>query len=163
MPMFITDTKIDLPYYDFEGFMRPTFRTSRHNIFNLTNPRESLALKATLSKKSGGYAGGKPAVSKKFKINLATPPEEFVHPVVFESDGDPDYRAILAHIEAAKDRLNTIKRFDMPGFQPRYEYLREMKRYGVLPKELAANTEIDIYATDRAYWQSLWYKASAVP
>jgi hypothetical protein len=26
-----------------------------------------------------------------------------------------------------------VKRFDMPGFHPRPEYVREMKRYGVLP------------------------------
>jgi len=59
--------------------------------------------------------------------------------------------------------LEKIKRFDMPGFIPPVAYYREMKRYGVLPKELAVNTEIDIYATDRAYWQSLWYKSPAMP
>ena len=46
----------------------------------------------------------------------------------------------------------------MPDFQPRYAYIREMKRYGVLPKDLPADTKIDPYATDRKYWESLWYK-----
>ncbi len=38
----------------------------------------------------------------------------------FESKDDPDYQSILAHIRAAGQRLDTIKRFDMPGFIPRY-------------------------------------------
>ena len=40
---------------------------------------------------------------------------------------------ILTHIRAAGARLHEIKRFDMPGFQPRAEYVREMRRYGILP------------------------------
>jgi hypothetical protein len=58
----------------------------------------------------------------------------------------------------AADRLNEIKRFDMPGFRPPRPYVREMKRYGVLPVELPEDTVIDVYATDRAYWRSLWWK-----
>ena len=55
--------------------------------------------------------------------------------MVFADTADPDYQAILTHLQAAKARLDQIKRFDMPGFQPRYEYLREMKRYGILPPD----------------------------
>jgi hypothetical protein len=33
-----------------------------------------------------------------------------------------------------------------------------MKRYGVLPKELAGDARLDVYATERDYWQSLWYR-----
>ncbi|MHC4485423.1 MAG: hypothetical protein ACYS4T_09450 [Planctomycetota bacterium] len=46
----------------------------------------------------------------------------------------------------------------MPGFAPRQAYVREMKRYGILPKDIAADAHVDVYATDRAYWRSLWYK-----
>ena len=53
------------------------------------------------------------------------------------------------------------KRFDMPDFRPRQSYVREMKRYGVVPKNLAADTEIDVYATDQAYWRSLWHRPDA--
>ena len=49
----------------------------------------------------------------------------------------------------------------MPGFRPLPSYVREMKRYGILPKDLAADADIDVYATDRAYWRSLWYKPDA--
>lgn len=160
MPMFITDRKIKLRYYDFEGFQRPTFRTSRHNIFNLSNPERSLALMAPLSKEAGGYAMGKPAEPATFAIQLAEKPQEFVHPVVFESKDDPDYQAVLKHIEAGKNRLNTIKRFDMPGFQPRYEYLREMKRYGVLEPsfDLKNPRKVDAYQLDSKYFNLFYPK-----
>ncbi len=46
----------------------------------------------------------------------------------------------------------------MPDFQPRPAYVREMKRYGILPKDIVVDAAIDVYATDRAYWRSLWYK-----
>ncbi|MBN2476387.1 MAG: PD40 domain-containing protein [Pirellulales bacterium] len=38
-------------------------------------------------------------------------------------------------------------------------YIREMKRYGVLPDDLDATSEpIDVYATDEAYWRLFWYR-----
>jgi len=49
------------------------------------------------------------------------------------------------------------KRFDMPGFRPNRHYIREMQRFGFLPQTLGADEPIDVYATDRAYWQSFWY------
>ena len=48
----------------------------------------------------------------------------------------------------------------MPGFVPNEHYVREMKRYGVLPASLDPATEpIDVYATDRAYWRTFWHHA----
>ncbi len=44
----------------------------------------------------------------------------------------------------------------MPGFRPNDSYIREMQRYGILPADLPGN--IDPYATDDAYWRSLWYR-----
>lgn len=121
----------------------PRLRFSRHLMFNLSRPDKSVILLAPLAKEAGGYG--------KCKI-------EGTGKAVFESTDDEGYRAILSMCVDGKDYLGKIKRFDMPGFIPPVAYYREMKRYGVLPKELAANTEIDIYATDRAYWESLWYK-----
>jgi hypothetical protein len=46
----------------------------------------------------------------------------------------------------------------MLGFRPSPGYVREMKRYGILPKDLTEGAPIDVYATDRAYWQSLWWQ-----
>ena len=89
----------------------------------------------------------------------ARPPEPIRHPVVFTTDtADPDYGTILAHLEAAKAKLDEIKRFNMPGFTPNEHYVREMKRYGVLPASFdLEKNPIDVYATDRAYWESFWY------
>jgi hypothetical protein len=47
----------------------------------------------------------------------------------------------------------------MPGFKPNEHYVREMKRYGVLPESFdLANDPIDVYATDDAYWRSMWHR-----
>jgi len=157
LPISVTDLRIQghkVRQGDGGGFQRPTFRTSRHNIFNLTHPEKSLALMAVLAKTSGGYAKGKLAAPKKVPIRLGKKPGPFVHPVVFEREDDPDYQKILAHIRAAGQRLDTIKRFDMPGFMPRYEYLREMKRYGVLPADFNPKnpSPVDPYRLDLKYF-----------
>jgi hypothetical protein len=41
---------------------------------------------------------------------------------------------------------------------PEPEYIREMKRYGVLPATYQSGDPIDVYDTDRRYWQSLWHR-----
>jgi len=123
----------------------PRLKLSRHIVFNLSRPEKSLLVLAPLSKKAGGLelcsdAKGKPAA-------------------VFADVKDPDYGKLLAMAAAGKENLETIKRFDMPDFRPRPEYVREMKRYGVLPFDLPDNAAIDIYETDEAYWRSLWQRA----
>ena len=57
-----------------------------------------------------------------------------------------------------KKHLEKIKRFDMPGFRPTQSYIREMKKYGLLPNNLTEDAAIDVYETDRAYWRSLWWQ-----
>lgn len=115
-------------------------RFSRHLLYNLTRPGKSLLLLAPLAKGAGGFEScGRP---------------------VFNDTGDDDYRKVLAAIRDAGRRLDEIKRFDMPGFRPRPEYLRAMQRYGILPS-LPPDAAIDVYATDRSYWQSLWYRAES--
>ena len=47
----------------------------------------------------------------------------------------------------------------MPNFQPRPEYIREMKRFGILPESFdPAKERVDVYQLDQRYWQSLWYQ-----
>jgi len=122
----------------------PRRRYSRHLLYNLTRPPMSLVLLAPLAREAGGYGtcrvDGKP---------------------IFADTGDAGYRKVLTAIDEVRKKLNEIKRFDMPGFRPRPAYVREMKRYGVLPATTEANDPIDVYATDRAYWQSLWYDQAA--
>ena len=118
----------------------PRLQFSRHIMFNLSRPDKSLLLMAPLSRNAGGFGicttqDGKP---------------------VFTSADDPDYLKILAHAVAGKDYLEKIKRFDMPGYIPRPAYVREMKRYGVLPESLAQNEPFDYYKADQAYWRLFW-------
>jgi len=52
----------------------------------------------------------------------------------------------------------------MPGFRPDPAYVREMTRYGVLaPTFDLAKDPIDLYATDQAYWRSLWWTPTPAP
>lgn len=83
---------------------------------------------------------------------------------VLGSKDDPDYRALLAMCEAGRRRLEQVKRFDMPRFRPRTEYVREMKRYGVLPATFDATQDpIDVYAVDRRYWELFGWKPAGEP
>jgi hypothetical protein len=123
----------------------PILRFNRHILYNLSRPEHSLLLLAPLAPGAGGYGmvrrkgdGGKEILS------------------VFASADDPDYRTLLAAVGEAKRFLERIRRFDMPGFKPRPEYVREMKRFGLLPASFdPAKEAIDVYQLDRKYWNSI--------
>jgi hypothetical protein len=51
-----------------------------------------------------------------------------------------------------------MKRFDMPEFRPRPDWVREMKRYDILAADTEPESSVDVYATERKYWESLWYQ-----
>ena len=60
---------------------------------------------------------------------------------------------------AGKEALaQGTRRFDMPDFRPRADWVREMKRYGILPADLDPAARLDCYATEQKYWQSRWYR-----
>ena len=131
----------------------PRTRKVRHLMFNLTRPEKSMVLLMPLAKAAGGYA----VAADPPKPKAAGAPVR--HKVVFASTKDEDYRTMLAFLRRGAEVLHEIKRFDMPGFRPEPAYVREMKRYGVLPKSLdLATNPIDVYQTDQAYWRSLWYR-----
>ena len=109
-----------------------------------------MILKAPLAKEAGGYEWCKT------KSGDGQPDQPAR---VFRDTQDPDYQAILRAIQAAKAQLEKIKRFDMPGFRPNEHYVREMKRYGVLPAAFdLAKDPINVYEVDQAYWRSLWHQ-----
>jgi hypothetical protein len=66
---------------------------------------------------------------------------------------------LLGAIQKAKADLDVEARFGTPGFQPNPQYVREMKRFGILPAafELAKDS-LDVFAIDQRYWRSLWYQ-----
>jgi hypothetical protein len=118
-------------------------------VWNLTRPEKSLMLLAPLSKQVGGF--------ELCQNRTQNRGPRFAVPV-FVSKEDEDYQAILRLAQDGKRHLETIKRFDMPDFQPNEYYVREMKRYGILPPDLPPQSKIDAYATDQKYWESLWHR-----
>jgi len=124
----------------------PRLLTSRHIVFNLSRPEKSLILLAPLAEKDGGWA-------------LCRDPKTRQPVTVFADQQDPGYQDLLAMIQAGKSFLaKTSTRFDMPNFRPRIDWVREMKRYGVLNADVDPNSITDCYAIERKYWQGLWYQ-----
>jgi mono/diheme cytochrome c family protein len=153
---------------DMLAWTRPLSRYSRHRIFNLSRPEESLVLKIALDEEAGGLATEQNPASEGKVVEPA--PEEdrsqtptpVRHPIVFAGTDDPDYQRILKQLEAARNKLDEIKRFDMPGFRPNEHYIREMKRYGILPASLDPKRDpVDPYETDRLYWHSMSHQIRA--
>jgi cytochrome c553 len=124
----------------------PRLLTSRHIVFNLSRPAQSLLLLAPLAESVGGWG-------------LCRDPKTRERQTVFADTADPGYQALLALCVAGKDALaQDTRRFDMPGFRPRADWVREMKRYSILPADLDPAVPINCYAVERKYWESLWYK-----
>ena len=115
----------------------PRLQFSRHILYNLSRPERSLLLLAPLARDGGGYG-------------ICGP--------VFASTEDADFAALLTAVKATKARLEQITRFNMPDFRPAPEYIREMQRFGILPADLQPDDPIDVYDTDRKYWESMWYR-----
>ena len=118
--------------------------TSRHLVFNLSRPEKSLILLAPLARAAGGWERCRDA-----KTGKPAP--------AFASTTDPDYRKLLAMCEAGKQYLERETRFDMPGFRPRGDWVRELKRFGIIDPRSTPEGPIDVYATEGKYWESLWY------
>ena len=118
-------------------------RFNQETLLNLSRPAFSRILLAPLSKDAGGYGIC----------------EEKSGDPVLTSREAPEYKSLLSQIESHKDQLDTRKRFDMQGFRPNEHYVREMKRYDILPASHAASDPIDVYDVDEKYWRSFWYEA----
>ncbi len=114
-------------------------RWSRDPFYNLSRPDKSLLLLAPPAKSAGGLqrCGGP----------------------VFASASDSDYQRVPQAIRGTKAKLDEIKRFDMSGFRPRAEWVRAMRRYGILPADATPDLRIDVYAPECRYWESLWWVA----
>ena len=48
----------------------------------------------------------------------------------------PAHQTVKSRCVACHTTLDADPRFDMPKFCPNPEYIREMKRYGILPKDV---------------------------
>ncbi len=142
LPRAISD-EIGISFWRF-AMDDPRLQFSRHILFNLSEPAKSLLLLAPLAKAGGG-----------FQECVGTNANQ----QVFANSADPDYQKLLAMVAAGRSYLEKIKRFDMPDFTPRIEWVREMRRYGILSAKASPTTPLDVYATEERYWESLWYRA----
>jgi hypothetical protein len=115
---------------------------TRHFVFNLSRPEKSTLLLAPLAREAGGYGicGSKRASSAP----------------VFADITDPDYQQLLSVVRESRAMLEQMTRFDMPDFIPSEHYVREMKRYGFVPHQWKPGDAIDVYAVDRASWESFY-------
>ena len=116
----------------------------RHNyvswigsVINISNPERSFLLRAPLAKEAGG-------------LGLCSK-------IVFENKDDPVYQEILRNIERTHRQLQRGKRFDMPGFRPNNDYIREMQKYGFVKKDLGPDELFDYYQAEREYFDSFYY------
>ena len=129
------------------GMNDPRLKHSRHIVFNLTRPEKSLILLAPLAQRPGGYGLCQPADAP------AGAGESVIHRTIPATDAAGDVRGRQA---AARRRSSGST---CPASAPRPEYVREMKRYGVLPEAFdPARDPFDPYAIDRIYWESLWHR-----
>ncbi len=104
---------------------------------NYTRPEDSALLLAPLAQAAGGYGRCGNAV--------------------FKDRNDPDYQKILASLTSAKKLYEARPPWGAPGWKPNPQYMREMKRFGILPETFdPAKDTLDPFATDQAYWRSLW-------
>ncbi|MCP4452259.1 MAG: hypothetical protein GY809_12420, partial [Planctomycetes bacterium] len=117
-----------------------TVKFNQQTLHNLSRPAYSRILLAPLSKESGGYGI--------CEAESGTP--------VLTSRNAPEFQSLLRAIQRTKDKLDRIKRFDMPDFVPNEHYLREMKRFGMLPAHHDDSAPVDYYELDQAYWKSHW-------
>ena len=116
----------------------PVARFSPNILLDFTRPANSPLLLAPLAKSAGGWG-----VCGEF----------------FKDTKDPGYQAFLASIQRSKAALDAEPRFGTPAFHPNPQYVREMKRFGIVPPAFdLAKDRLDVFATDQKYWQSLWYR-----
>jgi hypothetical protein len=135
-----------------------------NHYLNLDDPAKSPLLLAPLAKDAGGWGVCKGSTTQTAKDKTATSAPAGSIAAVFANTNDPDYQKLLKAIQGGRDQLLEIKRFDMPDFQPSRNYIREMKRYGILPLDLdPTKTRVDPYKTDELYFRSFWHTPGGTP
>ncbi len=122
------------------------YRALHDRYSNLSHPEKSVVLRAPLAKEAGG-------------LGLCTREETGEPANVFQSKSAPEYQKLLGALKASAEQLHTIKRYTMEGFVPNQHYVREMKRYGVLPESYEPGEDhIDVFEVDDRYFRSFWHR-----
>ena len=114
------------------------FRFSGHVLLNMSRPELSPLLLGPLPKAAGGWGTCPSALTGK---------------------DDIAYKILLTAIEKQKKRLEQVPRFGTPEFKPNRQYVREMKKFGVLPDDFDLDRyPINVFETDQKYWRQFWYR-----
>jgi hypothetical protein len=122
------------------------YRALHDRYSNLSHPEKSLILRAPLARDAGG-------------LGLCRDEENGDHVEVFGNTNDPDYQELLGALRASAEQLNTVGRYTTEGFVPNEHYIREMKRYGILPDSYGPGQDpIDVFEVDQRYFRSFWHK-----
>jgi hypothetical protein len=117
----------------------PIARFSADILLNFSRPALSPLLLGPLAKSAGGFESCGP---------------------VFANREDPDYLRLLQAVEKGKADIEAEPRFATPGFKPNPQYIREMKKYGILPATFdLAKDSLDVYQSDQQYWRSFWLES----
>jgi cytochrome c553 len=121
-----------------ERIVRPEdYRFSAHVLLNMSRPEFSPLLLGPLPKSAGGWGSC---------------------PGGLTGTEDPGYQNLLGAIGGGKKRLDAVPRYGTPQFRPNRQYVREMKRFGVLPAQFdPAHDPIDVFRIDQEYWRQFWY------
>ena len=129
----------------------PRLKRSRHIVFNLSRPDQSLILLAPLARAAGGYGLCQPR----------TAPAQ-AEGAVFASKHDPGF-ILAGHVRRSANATSTISSASIcplpAAIRPRDAALRRAPpRRSTLTKR-----SVDVYAIDRQYWESLWYRPAPPP
>ena len=116
-------------------------RFSAHVLLNVSRPECSPMVLACLPKSAGGWG----TCEHKFT-----------------GKDDAEYQAMLASIRKGKEQMDKIARFGTETFKPNQQYIREMKRFGVLPAQFDVSRDpIDIFETDQKYFELFWCRPNS--
>ncbi len=128
----------------------------QHALYNFTDIEESRVLKIGLAKDAGGFATN-PAGTRKVERD-----ENGVwkHPVVFKDKNEQGYKDLQAYIQAFKNFLDKNPQYDSPDFIPNEAYVREMKRFGIMPADYDPTTRtLDFGKLEKIYFDETWKDA----
>lgn len=110
---------------------------SAHVLVNMSHPEHSPLLLGPLAKEAGGWG---------------------TCPHRFNGTSDPQYRSLLNLIRERKRQYDEVPRYGTPEFKPNEQYVREMKKFGVLPAQFELQRDtIDVFDVDQRYWKLFWY------
>jgi hypothetical protein len=133
---------------------------------NYTHPEKSLLLRAPLAKSAGGLELCRQRKAARFPGKETENWRlEGTPAVVFAGTQDPDYRAMLKQIQEAAARY-VPGRNERPGFVPHHDWVREMKRNGVLPEAFEPDGSHPLqfyFDVDAAYYALFHHEASPAP